>query len=148
MSYGISSYGISSYGGSSFTIIDHIPFDNAVGIDRNPTVSFTLLSEGSPIALSSINLTLNSIAMITNGIINPIATGTINSSDPNAVTVDITVSSAFAPLAVVSVQIDVLNNDNSGPSNGASWQFTVGNGVTQFTTYVVRAFERIFKVAS
>jgi hypothetical protein len=151
MSYGLEAWGVASYGGSDFIVSDHFPFDNSTGINRLPTISFVLASQGSNVTISSINLviTINgtSIQLITNGLFTSNAIGTINASNPTNVIVSATLLHALAPLDVVNVNVVATNTFNQTPIEGA-WQFTVNSAIATFLVYIVNAFQKVLRVGT
>lgn len=146
MSYGIEQWGIGSWGVGDFIVTDHIPGDLATSINRLPLISFVLSSQSGNVVLASINLTVNNIALITNGIFTTAATGTIDDTDPSAVQVMAQVLHEFAPLELVIVVVAALNTSNEPSTVGNTWQFNVDDTIHIFTMYVVRGFERIFRI--
>lgn len=146
MSWGISSYGISSWGGADFVVINQFPPDDSVGAARLTTISFTLSSLGSDIDVSSINLTANGVDLIINGVFTSNATGSIDDTNLLSVNVIATVTHAFAPLTLVSIVVEALNDTGGSPVSGDSWNFTVDSTAYSFLTYIVNNFERILKV--
>lgn len=149
MSYGIGSWGTGSWGGADFIVQNHIPFDNSINVSRTPTISFELSSLGNTINTSTINLSANGIQLITNGIFTSKAVGIINSADPNNTIVSASVIHAFSPLSIITVVVDAQNSANEHPSPvTATWQFTVSDAIATFSTYIVRGFERVFRVGS
>lgn len=148
MSYGLSGYGISGWGGSDFDVINHIPVDNSTNVSRTPIISFTLSSQSGNVVLSSINLTANGISLIINGVFTSNAIGIIDNTNPANVNVSATVTHSYGPLSVVVIVVDALNTSNSHPAVGVTWQFTVSSATTLFQNYIVRKFERVFRINS
>jgi hypothetical protein len=146
MSWGIGGWGISSWSGSSFYIANHVPFDNAINVDRLPTISFTIVSPDSAVNISTINLTTNGVQLIVNGAFTAFATGTIDNSDPNNVQVTANVIHAYSRLEDVSVLVNASNGNNEIPASGTTWQFVVENEVFTFLNHIVRKFERVLRI--
>ncbi len=144
MSWGDTLYGIGSWGDPDFTVINQVPADGYVNASRTPTISFTLSSTSNAILVNYINVAVNGIEMITNGLFTDAASGTIDSSDTNAINVSIDILQAFAPLTLVLVVVSALNVANQTPTSGTMWSFTVDAISNTFTTYIVRGFQRVF----
>lgn len=153
MSYGLEKWGLGGWGTADFIVTNHIPVDNITGVQRAPTIMFTLASQSGTINLSSINLTVNGNSsglynIVTNGAFTSYATGTINFSDPLNVIVTANIIHAFSPLEIVTVTVDAITAQNEHPASGTTWQFTVDNTIHTFTNYIVRGFQRVFRVGS
>jgi hypothetical protein len=148
MSYGLEAFGIGSFGGADFVVLDQNPIDGAIDINRLPTISFLLSSNSGDITLSSITLTANSIPLITAGVFTANATGIIDASNPSQVIVTAIVTHAFSPLSLVSVVVSAMNASSQTLVSGTSWSFTVGASIVVFNNYIIRAFERVFRVGS
>ena len=148
MAYGIQSWGLSAWGGSDFIITNHIPSDNATGVNRKPLIGFTLLSSSGDVTLASINLSANGIQLITSGAFTGNATGTIDSTNPAAVTVSAQVRHEFSPFALVTVVVSALNTSNQSATIGNTWQFNVDSTIHTFETYIVRRFERVLNATT
>jgi len=149
MSYGIQQWGLGSWGGSDFVVLNHVPVDNSTGISRRPTISFALVSQSGNVTINTINLTINSTQLIVNGVFTSSASGTINASNPANVIVTALVLHALAPFTAVTVVVDAQNTSLQHPaSSGTSWQFVVNNAQGQFSNYIIRKFERVFRVGS
>jgi hypothetical protein len=146
MSYGIERWGIGSWGGSDFIVTNHVPPDNSTGISRTPTISFALISQSGNILVNTINLIANNIPLIVNGTFTANATGTINISNPTNVIVTANVIHAFSPFTTVTVAVDAQNAAMAHPASGITWQFVVNNIIGQFSNYIMRKFERVFRV--
>lgn len=155
MSYGIQSWGTGGWGGADFIVINHIPFDNSIGINRLPIISFTLLSQSGSVITSSINLTIIvnmvSIPLIINGVFTANASGTINASVPTIVNVTAQILHSLAPFSIVNVVVaalanSTLNSPSLSPASGTTWLFAVDNTLTLFSNYIVRRFERVLRV--
>lgn len=144
MSYGLEQYGIGSWGGSDFVVNNHIPSDLSTGINRLPIIGCILFSQSGNVVLASINLSVNGIALITNGVFTSSATGTIDATNPAAVQLTTQVLHEFAPLELVTVTVSALNTSNQAPTSGTTWQFNVDNTIHTFQTHIVRKFERVF----
>lgn len=148
MSFGFGGYGLSPYGGNDFDIEDHYPIDGSTGNDRLSTISFKLVSPTFTITLSTINLVANSIALITDGIFTTEAAGTIDNTDPYNVVITATLIHAYAPLTLVNVSATALNTNNDTPVIGTTtWSFMVDDTIQTFNTYIMRGFQRVFRVA-
>ena len=145
MSYGIEQWGIGSWGGSDFVVNNHIPSDFAIGVSRLPIIGCVLFSQSGNVTLASINLSVNGVALITNGIFTIAATGTIDSTNPAAVQITAQVLHEFAPLELVTVVVSAVNASNQPPTIGNTWQFNVDNTIHTFQTHIVRKFERVFR---
>lgn len=153
MSYGLEKWGLGGWGGADFAVTNHVPVDGVTGIQRAPMISFTIASQNGNINLSSINLTVNGnssgmYALIINGVFTSYATGTINFSDPLNVIVTANIIHAFSPLEIVTVTVDAANTQNERPASGTTWQFTVNSDIHTFVNYIVRGFQRVFRVGS
>ena len=145
MSYGIEQWGLGSWGGSDFVVTDHIPSDLSTGVSRLPLIGFVLFSQSGNIVLSSINLTVNGIPLITSGAFTIAATGTIDNTNPAAVQVTAQTLHEFAPFELVTVVVSAINTSNQPPTIGNTWQFNVDNTIHTFQTYIIRKFERVFR---
>lgn len=146
MSYGIGLWGTGGWSGESFIVTDQIPTDGAINVARQPTIAFLLSSDTYTVDLSTINLTVNGVNYITNGVFTIDATGIINSTDPNNVQITATPIQSFASLALVTIIVSAQNINSESPTNGTTWSFTVSAAVRQFITYVARGFDRIARL--
>lgn len=145
MSFGLGSFGPSSYGGNDFVVENQIPTNGSVAVSRTPTISFSLESP-TYITTSSINLTANSIPLIVNGSITSNAVGSINITNLNNVLVSITTTYIFGQLEVVNIVVSAQNLNNDTPTNN-TWSFTTTVTPHTFTTYIMRAFQRVLRVS-
>jgi len=147
MSYGLEQYGLGSWGGGNFIVINQVPTDLSVGVNRLPLISCTLSSQ-SDVVLASINLSVNGIALITNGIFTTAASGSIDSTNLREVQIVGQVLHEFAPLEQVIVTVTAVNTSNEPPTNGNVWSFFVDDTIHTFQMHIVRAFERVLRVNS
>lgn len=148
MSYGIEQWGKGSWGGFDFIATNHIPSDFSSNIARAPSISFTLVSQSGNVTLASINVSTNSISLITNGVFTIKAIGTIDDSDPASVNININILHEFASFELIVVVVSAINASNQSLTLGNTWQFTVDNTIHSFQNYIVRGFERVFAVNS
>ena len=146
MAWGIGRYGLGPWGSGDFTVINHAPADNSTGNPRLTTISFTLSTLIDPIDLSTIDLTVNSVPLITNGVFTANAMGTINAVSSILVNVTATVTHAFAPLEVVTVVVAALTFTLDAPGSGTTWQFTVNDTTITASNYIVNRFEKVLRV--
>lgn len=148
MSYGVEQWGIGSWGGSDFVVTNHTPSDFSTNVGRLPIIGCVLLSQSGNVVLASINLTANGVSLITNGAFTVAATGTIDNTNPSAVQITAQLIHEFSPLEIVTIVVSAVNTANQPPIIGNIWQFTVDSTIHSFQNYIVRKFERVFRVGA
>lgn len=144
--FGNSGYGISSYGLGTSAVINQVPSIDQINVSRSPAISFTIASDIAPVDLSTLNVFVNSVELITGGVLSDMITGSIDSSDPFNVNVVINILAPFSILSIISVEVDVFDTNSDEILNNHIWNFTTDNTILNFNLAISKGYGRVLKV--
>ncbi len=120
------------------TIQNFSPADTSTNIAKHPTISFVVEDSGSGIDLSSLNVTIDTIEGIENGVCSSGFFCSFTSLDPSepqlGYTVTLTKDTPFPSSTNISVSIEVTDNAGVANSSSAGSTFTTAHSAPDAPT--------------